>query len=303
MAESYTLKTIRLSITLGKGQFSEGGNTKIIEGLACEVSVTKPGLPEKNSANVKVYGLKYEDMAQLTMLAFQPLELQRNLISIFAGELGGKLSLVFSGQIISAFADFNASPDVAMQFEADTGTYPQQIAEANLSVDGEATAEDIFSKFAESAGYDFINEGVTTAVKYICAAGSPITKAEKLSKDLGINLVIDDDTMIILPAGQARKGNATLLNKNTGLIGYPTFNQDGISCKCLFNPDLIYGGLIKVESVVPRATGTWRITKLTHNLAAYIPGGAWESQVEAMYQGAGGYYSSGALADLSQGGA
>ena len=60
MAGSFTLKTIQVAITLGKGMFSEGGNTKTIEGLACDVSVTKPGLPEKNSASVKIWGLKYE---------------------------------------------------------------------------------------------------------------------------------------------------------------------------------------------------------------------------------------------------
>lgn len=284
MPTGFTLKTIRLVITLGKGQFSEGGNTKTIEGLACEVSITKPGLPEKNSATVKVWGLKYEDMAQLTMLAFRPLESQRNLISIFAGEKGEKLPLAFAGEITSAFADFNAAPDVVMQFEADTGTYAQQIAEPVLTVDGEATADSLFSQFAASSGYNFQNEGVTTSVKNIWVPGSPITKAEKLSRDIGCDLLIDDGTMIILPAGQARKGNAVLLNKESGMIGYPTFNQDGISCRCLYNPDLAYGGLIKVESIVPRASGTWRITKLTHNIAAYVPGGGnWESQVEAMY--------------------
>lgn len=302
MSKSFTIKTIRLAITLGKDSFQERGNTKIIEGLACEVAITKPGLPEKNSASIKVWGLKYEDMAQLTMLAFRPLESRRNLISIFAGEKDGPTPLAFKGEITSAFADFNSSPDVCMQFEADTGTYPQQISEPNLTVDGEATAASLFSKFAASSGYDFVNEGVTSSVKNIWVPGSPITKAEKLSKDLGINLLIDDGTMIILPAGQARKGNTVLLNKETGLIGYPTFNQDGISCKCLYNPDLIYGGLIKVESIVPRASGTWRITKLTHSLSAYVPGGGnWESQIEAMYND-GGAYQTGSLVDLSKGG-
>ena len=69
MPKSFSIKTIQIAITLGKGNFSEGGNTKTIEGLACDVSVQKPGLPEKNSAAVKIWGLKYEDMAQLTMLA------------------------------------------------------------------------------------------------------------------------------------------------------------------------------------------------------------------------------------------
>ena len=284
MPKSFSIKTIQIAVTLGKGNFSEGGNTKIIEGLACDVSVQKPGLPEKNSAAVKIWGLKYEDMAQLTMLAFKPLESQHNLISIKAGEKGGLLALVFQGEITSAFADFNAAPDVCMQFEADSGSYPQQIASPVVTVKGEAKADQLFSQFAQSAGYTFKNEGVTSSVQNAWFPGSPIDKMTKLARDVGCELIIDDGAIVVLPAGKAREGNAVLLTKNTGLIGYPTFNQDGISCKCIFNPDLIYGGLIKVESIVPRATGLWRITKLTHDLSAYNPGGGnWESQIEAAY--------------------
>lgn len=284
MPKSFSIKTIQIAVTLGKGNFSEGGNTKIIEGLACDVSVQKPGLPEKNSAAVKIWGLKYEDMAQLTMLTFKPLESQHNLISIKAGEKGGSLALVFQGEITSAFADFNAAPDVCMQFEADSGSYPQQIASPVATVKGEAKADQLFSQFAQSAGYTFKNEGVTSSVQNAWFPGSPIDKMTKLARDVGCELIIDDGAIVVLPAGKAREGNAVLLTKNTGLIGYPTFNQDGISCKCIFNPDLIYGGLIKVESIVPRASGVWRITKLTHHITAYIPGGGnWESQIEASY--------------------
>jgi len=80
MADSYTLKTLRLTIT-------QDGPPKIYEGFAVEASITKPGLPEKNSAKVKIWGLKYEDMASLTMLAFRPLEARHNLLEIEAGDI------------------------------------------------------------------------------------------------------------------------------------------------------------------------------------------------------------------------
>jgi hypothetical protein len=283
MPKSYTLKTIQLTITLGKGNFSQGGNTKTIEGLACDATIQKPGLPEKNSAAIKVWGLSYEDMAQLTMLAFRPLESHHNLISIKAGEKGGALPLVFAGEIVSASADFNAAPDVCMDFEADTGSYPQQISAPVATVKGEAQADQLFSQFADTAGYTFKNEGVTASVQNAWFPGSPIDKMTKLARDIGCELLIDDGQIVILPAGQARAGNAVLLSRDTGLIGYPTFNQDGISCRCIFNPNLAYGGLIKVEkSIVPKANGAWRITKLTHHITAYVPGGGnWESQIEA----------------------
>ena len=284
MAKSFTLKTIQIAVTLGKGAFGEGGNTKTIEGLACEATVQKPGLPEKNSASIKIWGLPYEDMAQLTMLSFKPLESQHNLIDVKAGEKDSSLALIFRGEITSAFADFNAAPDVCMEFEADTGSYPQQIAAPVATVKGEAQADRLFAQYAKEAGYTYRNEGVTSSVRNAWFPGSPIDKMTKLARDVGCELIIDDGAIVVLPAGKARSGNAVLLTKDTGLIGYPTFNQDGISCRCLFNPDLIYGGLIKVESIVPRATGVWKITKLTHSLSAYVPGGGnWESQIEATY--------------------
>lgn len=284
MAKSFSTKTIKIAIMLGKGNFSESGDTQIIEGLACEVSVLKPGLPEKNSASVTIWGLKYENMAQLTMLSFKPLESHNNIISIMAGEKGGFLPVVFLGEITSAYADFNQAPDPCMRFEASTGSYPTQIPASPATTSGEVSADLLFARFAAEAGYAYHNEGVTASVRNAWFPGSPIEKMTKLARDIGCELIIDDGMVIVLPAGQARQGKPVLLNKETGLIGYPTFNQDGISCRCLFRPELLYGGLINVESIVPRATGIWRITKLTHSLAAYSPNGAWESQIEAAYE-------------------
>ena len=284
MPQSFSLKTIRVSVTLGKGLFSAGGNTKTIEGLACDATVQKPGLPEKNSASVKLWGLPYDDMAQLTMLAFRPLESQYNLLEISAGEKGSALSLVFQGEISSAFADFNQVPDPCMQFEASSGSYPHKIAQSPTTTQGEASADHLFAQFAQDAGYSYKNEGVTGSVVNGWYPGSPVEKMTKLARDIGCDLLIDDGVVVVLPGGQARSGNAVLLSRDTGLLGYPTFTQDGIACRCLYNPDLLYDGLIKVESDVPRATGVWRITKLTHHLTAYVPGGGnWESQIEAAF--------------------
>jgi hypothetical protein len=275
MADSYTIKTLRLTIT-------QDGTAKTYEGFASEVNITKPGLPEKNSAKVKIWGLKYEDMANLTMLAFRPLEARPNLLEVEAGDQGGRLAMIFRGEITAASADFNASPDVTMNFEADSGSYPQKIAAPVLTVAGEVKAADLFAKFAAEAGYEYKNEGLTASLKNAWFPGSPVEKARKLARDIGCELIIDDGAMITLPAGGARPGQGVLLNKESGLIGYPTFSQQGIVCRCLFNPDLVYGGIIKVESLVPKATGQWKITKLTHDLSANKPGN-WESKIEAAY--------------------
>lgn len=275
------IKTIRTTIILGEGEFDGGGNTKIIEGLATTVQVTKAGLPEKNSAEVRIQGLKLADMEQLTFLSFLLGEYRKNHILIEAGDKGGELSVVFKGDITAASADFSTAPDVTMKFNALTAGWSVLIADSPTSVQGEATAESLISQFAQQAGFNFVNNGVTESVKNATFNGSPVQKAQAVADEVGCELLMDDETWTIQPWGKPR-GDAVLLKAESGMIGYPSFTQDGITCECFYNPRLQLGGQIKIESIVPRASGYWKITKLSHDLAAYTQG-RWVSRIDGMY--------------------
>lgn len=288
MPDSFTLKTIRTTITLGKGTFGGGGNSKIIEGLATDVDITKPGLPEKNSASVSIANISLADMEQMTFLAFQPLQSLKNLITIEAGEQGKTLATVFKGEITSAYADYGSVPDVEFKIEALSGGYAAQIGAKPISVKGNAKAADLIKQFAKEIGYTFKNEGVAASVRNAVFNGSPIEKARSVADEVGAELLIDDDSMILMPYDKPRSGGAVLLTPETGLIGYPSFTSDGISFSCFFNPNLKQGGQVKIESIVPRASGYWKITKLSHRLTAYrTGGGSWYSSVDAAYIGGG----------------
>ena len=275
------IKTLKTTIILGEGEFEGGGNTKIIEGLATTVQVNKAGLPEKNSAEVRIQGLKLSDMEQLTFLSFLPGEYRKNHILIEAGDKGEELSVVFKGDITAASADFSTAPDVTMKFQALTAGWSVLIADSPTSVQGEATAASLISQFATQAGFNFINNGVTESVKNATFNGSPVQKAQQVADEVGCELIMDDETWIIQPWGKPR-GDAVLLKAESGLIGYPSFTQDGISCECFYNPRLQLGGQIKIESIVPRASGYWKITKLSHDLTAYT-NGRWVSRIDGMY--------------------
>ena len=273
------IKTLKTTIILGEGEFDGGGNTKIIEGLATTVQVTKAGLPEKNSAEVRIYNMSLSDMDKLTFLSFVPGEYRKNHILIEAGNKGEELSVVFKGDITSAYAEINA--DACMKFNALTAGWSVLIADSPTSVQGEATAESLISQFAQQAGFNFINNGVTESVKNATFNGSPVQKAQAVADEVGCELLMDDETWTIQPWDKPR-GDAVLLKADSGLIGYPSFTQDGISCECFYNPRLQLGGQIKIESIVPRASGYWKITKLSHDLAAYT-NGRWVSRIDGMY--------------------
>lgn len=77
--------------------------------------------------------------------------------------------------------------------------------------------------------------------------------------------------MTLLNKDKTLSKKAVLLTKDTGMTGYPTFNNEGIVVTSLYNPAFKFNNLIKVESIVPNATRVWRITKLTHNLSTFNP--------------------------------
>lgn len=283
MAKSWSIKSVRLSFVLGEGTFSSGGNTKTIEGLPCDISITKPGGDEANSAEGTVYGMKAKDIDQLTTLAFRPYEYLKNKVTIYAGVKGTTLSTAFAGAIASAQGDYNSAPDIAFKFKAISGFWGQLQAEAPVSVQGDTTVEKLMTMLCKSSGYTLDNQGVTGSVKNTVLNGSPVDKMKRLCEMHGCDLVIDDEKAVMLPRDGYRTGITVYLSDSSGLIGYPTFTDTGIQARCLYNPSLRIFGLVKIQSLVPRASGTWKIVKLSHQLSAYHSSGSkWESTFTAI---------------------
>lgn len=294
---SFTRKLLEVHVTLRAGQF-EGGNTKIITGVPLKVRIEKTGPPDYCKATIEARGLRYEDMAQMSTLAFRPLASARNSVAVFAGDEVDGLSLAFSGSITQASADFNAAPDVVFKMEAMTGYYGAITPQSPTAIRGSQPAADFIAMQAQKAGLTFQNDGVTAQLNNAIFNGSPVAQARAAARQIGAELIIDDDVMFLSPAGGAGKkagggrGNAVRLAKDTGLLGYPVLTNEGVQLKALYNPAFRLGGLVQVESIVPKASGTWRIIKLTHELTAFdAKGGPWESQMTTYYpsmSGAGG---------------
>ena len=98
---------------------------------------------------------------------------------------------------------------------------------------------------------------------------------------------IEADSRVLMGYAKPVGGYGALAD-GAGLIGYPSFTSDGISCACCYDPNLKQGGAIELQSIVPRASGRWKITKLTHKLSAYMTGGgSWNTAIEAAYIGGG----------------
>ena len=71
------------------------------------------------------------------------------------------------------------------------------------------------------------------------------------------------------------------------MIGYPGIGgQNNIRCVTRYNPDLAYGTVVQVQSIIKPACGQWKINLLSHDLESETPGGLWQTTFEAGAPGA-----------------
>jgi len=281
MPNSYTRKSVTVAITIE-------GRRMAFPGFATKAHIQRQGSPELPSAKVQIWGLSESKLSELTMLAFNALSLKPNRIEITAEDEGVFSSIIFEGEITNSVPDFNSAPSPVLNIEAITASYAKLDPAPPVAVNGTQTAASLGEQFAKEAGFAFRNEGVTASVSDAVINGDPIHKLEWLAQAVGADLVFDDKEVVMIPADGSRGQVATVtaINPATGLVGYPSFDNLGIRLKTFLRPDLLVGQTIRVDSMLPRASGVWKIYALEHELASGLPsGGAWITSVAATWQG------------------
>ena len=281
---SFTNKTIQVVMAMAEGVFQNGANQITVEGLPTTVDIQKQGGDERPSCTVTIGNLNIDVVKQLTTLSFRPLQRFKNQITVNAGEVGKQLQTIFIGDFENAYGEFQNAPTMNLMVKAIAAQHGALMATPATSVDGTEQVAKLMEQWAVEAGCTLENKGVNASVKNVVYRGSPVDKAKTLARDVGIDLIIDDGKFIITPNGQAVDGNAVLIDPKHGLLGYPAFSNDGIEFNMIFDPNVKIGGLVKIESIVPRASGIWKVSKITTKLEAYVPnGGSWNSSVSATW--------------------
>ena len=278
---SFTEKRIETRIKLNVGKYKSGDNVKIITGLPTEVNVSQAGFPSLDQAKISIFGINQADLESLTFLSFKTLYYNRNEIEVYAGDDEG-MSLVFQGDIINSKPDYNGAPDVPLVIDAISGYYQGLSAVPPYTFKGSIPTSTIIEQLCAEMDYAFVNEGETKQAVNPYLKGSPIQKIRQLAKSYNLDVNITGKTVTLRKSDGNRKIIAAI-NKDSGLIGYPEFTNMGIKLRCEFMPELKIGDEIEVKSIVPKASGRWRIFSLNHSIGVHLDGAPWETSIECLY--------------------
>ncbi len=255
---------------------------------AIEVKIEKVGLPDKNKAEICIYGLSLEKMEELTSLSYNSFEYKKNTLTIYAGD-NANIQKIFEGDIAFACADFAKAPDIAFRIKAITAYFASLTPLAATSRKGSVSLSLLLAELALKGGFINLSSAISalsflqTSIENPYFTGSVIDQLIQISHMQGFECIIDDNEIIALPFNLYRQGHTIFLSKENGLIHYPSFTNDGILARSIFNPHILYASLFELSSIVPRASGLWKVTKLKHLLSVNFSSNLqWETHIEAI---------------------
>ena len=282
------LKDLMFIIALGSGTFGSSGSNQItMQGFRASVTVDKGGGNQFAHLAAQIYGVSQSDMNSITTLQYKALTVQPNTISVYAID-GDQQTLVFQGNIINAWGNYQNQPDVFLQLEAQAAYINQLQTIGPSSYQGAADVATIMGQLASTMGYQFENNNVQVTLSNPYLPGTGIDQARSLARAAGIWWGIDNGTLWIAPQYTARASSGTVpdISPQTGLKGYPSFDGQGyINFECLFNPAITFLGHIQLSSSIPKASGQWTVVGITHKLESNKTGGAWFSTIRVNSSG------------------
>lgn len=293
MATSFTRRRLEFAFKLANDtktnqpvKFSESGtDTATFAGVRASVRVQNSGAPAGSTAAVDIWGLTPSIMNQLSTLGMVFNMVPKNTITISAGDDQNGMSVVFVGTIMAGYADYNQAPDVPFHMEANTILADAVAPATASSFSGPTSVADIMAGFARQMGLTLENNGVNVMLSNPYFAGNIRTQMRACAEHAGINAeIINGNTLAIWPIGGARdNAQIPLVSSTTGMIGYPSYTQQGILIRSIFNPQVTFGGKIKVESAIKTVNdvGQWAVNKLDLALDSEMPRGKWESLIAA----------------------
>lgn len=287
-------RRITLQFQLGLGAFGESGvDTIEVSGVRVSASLSVTGGITMTQLDLRVFGLQLDVMNKLTILSKQLVTGRFNTVIVNAGDEGGPLSVVFAGTIREAWVDATGSPQVAFILVAQDGAQLALKPVVPVSFKGSVDVAQIISYIARTNNLGFENGGVSAQATNAYVPSTALEQIQALGRHYNFNTFIQSNagfsnsgTVVIWPFDTPRPGPVPVISPETGLIGYPMRTQSGIMLRTLFNPAIVFGGQIQVQSALTPVNGTWNVFSINHDLESETPGGKWFTTIDCSLLGA-----------------
>ena len=274
-------KSIRVVIQKVEGEFKEGVNTLEFKNLPIEAKIDSFGTLSMSS--LRIYGISKEHVNAITMMPNRGLTMSCNLeLALYVDEGAGEF-LLYTGSIRDACPHYTNAPDICIDILCCTGAFSNLRANVSSNIpEGEVPVPELYRIVCESFNVKFVNnaKGTGKANNFRISASGFLARLKQIQE--------------AYPEFTYKEINNTIFLYDTGTekvaynftkddyIGYPTFNQTGISLN--FDRLIVFSyadAFSITDSELDLLNQNWQITSCTYNISTKI-GGVWEMNVNAI---------------------
>lgn len=198
-------KRLRFVITLGTAEFdSKGSNQITLEGFRATADIALAGGLQMGELRARIYGVKESDMNAVTSFVYKFGAVEPNTCLVYAID-GTTETMVFAGNIVNAWPDFNSLPDVFLHIQAQAAAVNLIKAVPPRSFSGDIDVASVMGQIAASMGYSFENNGVDVKLADVYLDNTGLEQATALARMAGIDLYLDGKVLAITPANTPRQ--------------------------------------------------------------------------------------------------
>lgn len=283
-------KVTRLTLTLSGQEevlTAEGDNKIHSTGLAVSTVITYGNGAISPTAQITVYGLPIETMNKFFRVQWNTMKALLNTVKVEIGNQGEELQEVYSGNITFATINADGAPNLSLVITSQMAVVDRMTYVEPFFLDkGESSdVYEVFRFFAADIGYELEYFAEKRIITDASLNGSSIEKIEQLAKWCDLDLYIEQKSITICEKGADRPLKIAIISPNTGLQGYPSPDQRGVSFLCEYNPLIRFGGVVRIEnSLINVANTDWRVYGLISTLETNIPQGKWQMAVNATWR-------------------
>ena len=238
---------------------------KTFDGLNVSFNVSKQASEVTPYGRIVVANLTMEDVISITTIVGTYTDVKkRKKVRLYAG-YDDDVGLIFEGDITSA-APITEPPDVWMQIEATNGFFDNNRV-VSKTIKDKTPIKNVAEQVANWLKVPLQWMSTTTKIiNLFSASGSAGQFIRKLNNLGDILAFKDEEGLIVLDLKNPKRKTTTEVSKNTGMIGIPKADNNGIRVDVLLNHHLKLGQSIDLKSeLIPSINGKYWIYGLTHS--------------------------------------
>ena len=234
--------------------------------LFITVNGTKYGNALQNECEVVLANLDRETQDYI-LTETSPYNLNRTpkIVTVEAGRVSYGTALIFRGNVV--VSSLTQPPDIGVILKCLTGNFIKgNVITRNQP--GQATLSQISAQVAQDTGTVLNFQATNRNIANYSFGGLALKQVDVLGALGGINVFIDDDTLVVKNAFIPLTNSLRILSAQTGMVEIPQFTEQGVRVKFLLDNRTTLGGALRIISTqYPATNGDYVIYKLGFQIA------------------------------------